>query len=366
MLLEDKLVPVRDVFFTSFHGFPKITSRFLTYVHLIGGQDQILNLKKVATIILLTFVLSTAFMVLSPTLAQTNDNAQKQKTETLLGILDKDKTSLATAFSRLDVQNINVPQTAEIAYNEGIAYAEEASSLMGEENFSEASAKAVEAMQKFEATLKLLENASPVTPTETEANAEEAISLKSNITRVLGYVRRLENLTAKAEATGYNTVAIEKRLSEVKWYLENALRELRARNLDGAAEQLSIAKTLLAELRQPFVRLTNLVKETNTERYLEAAEIRVSVIKTNITDSATLTLQTKEDAISALNNSELNLAKARDFIENNNVDDAVGELEEAKKWEEKSKRVIASVTATPTAVSATDESLTRAEASVSK
>lgn len=330
----------------------------------LGGQNRVLNLKKVAIITILTLVLSMTFTVLNPTLALTNED-QKQKAETLLKILDNDNISIIEAFSKLDAQNITVPN-AETTYNEGLAHAEEAFRLMNEENFSEASIEAVEAMQKFEETLRILEDASPVEPTETEVTAEEAISLKANITRTIEHVERLENLTAKAATAGYNTTAIEKRLSEVKQHLENATRKLYTLNLDGAAEELCIAKTLLDELKQPFDLLTTLVKASNTEKYLEAAEIRVSATKANITSSAALTPEIKEDAITALNNSEKNLANARDFIENNDVDDAIEELEEAKKWEEESNRAIASVAATPTSVAPTTESFTRAETTASR
>jgi hypothetical protein len=330
----------------------------------LGGQNQVLNQKKVAIIVLLTLVLSMTFTVLNPTLALTNGD-QKQKAETLLSILDNDNTSIIEAFSKLDAQNITVPN-AETKYNEGLEHAEEAFRLMSEENFSEASIEAVEAMQKFEDTLRILEAASPVEPTETEVTAEEAISLKANITRAIEHARRLENLTAKAATAGYNTSAIEKTLSEVKQHLENATRELYTMNLDGAAEELCIAKTLLDKLKQPFDKLTNLVKASNTEKYLEEAEIRVSATKANITLSAALTPEIKKDAITALNNSEASLANARDFIENKNVDEAIEELEEAKKWEEESNRAIASVAATPTSVAPTTESFARAETTVSK
>ncbi len=292
------------------------------------------------------------------------NDAQKQKAETLIKILDNDNISIALAFSRLDAQNITVPN-AETAYNEGLAHAKEAVSLMNEEKFSEASIEAVEAMQNFEETLKILEDASPVEPTATEVTAEDVISLKANITRAIEHIERLENLTTKAATAGYNTSAIEKRLGEVKQHLETATRKLYARNIEGAAEELCVAKTLLDELTEPFAKLTNLVKTSNTEKYLQEAEIRVSVTKANITLSATLTPEAKEDAITALNNSEISLANAREFIENNNVDEAVGELEVAKKWEEESDRAIATVAATPTSVAPTDESLTRAETAAS-
>jgi len=295
----------------------------------LGGHNEVLNLKKVAVIVLLTLVLSITFMILNPALALTSDS-QKQKAESLLTILGNGNMSIVEAFSRLDAQNITVPQTAETAYAVGLAHAEEAFRLMSEENFSEACIEAVTAMQKFEETLKILEDASPVEPTESEVTAEEAISLKANITRTIEHVYRLENLTAQAGTKGYDTAAIEKRLLDVRQHLETATRELSAMNLDGAAEELYTAKTLLENLKEPFDRLTNLVKASNTEKYLEAAEIRVAATRANITTSSALTPAAKEDALAALNNSEASLANARDFIENNNVDEAIDELEEAK------------------------------------
>jgi hypothetical protein len=331
----------------------------------LGGHNQDLNQKKVAVIVLLALVLSMTFIVFNPTLAQTN-NSQKQKAETLLAILSNDNTTLAEAFSNLDAKNITVPETAETAYTEGIEHTEEAFRLMSEEKFGEASTEAVEAMKKFEETLRILESASPVEPTETEVTAEDVISLKANITRTSEYAERLENLTARAKTRGYSTAAIEQKLSEIKQHLRNATQELHALNLGGATEELLNAKTLLEELQAPFDRLTDLVKTSNIETYLEAAEGRVSETKENITQSTTLTAAAKDDAIAALNNSEASLANARASIQNNNVDAAIKDLEEAKEWEEESKRAITAVTATPNSVSATDQSITNAEVAAAK
>ena len=316
-----------------------------------------------AITVLIALVLLATCTFLNPTLALTTE-PQKQKAEALFSILDNNNMSIMLAFSKLDAQNITVPN-AKTAYNEGLATSKEAASLMNQENFSEACNEAIEAMQKFEEVLRLLETVSPVEPTKTEVTAEETISLKANITRTIEHVERLENLTAKAASAGYNTTAIEKLLEEAKQHLENATRELRAMNLEKAIEEFSIAQGLLDELKGYMNNLTNLVTESNTEQYLQEAKKRVSAAKANITQSVTLTPKAKEDAITALNNSEISLANARDQIEENNVDEAIEELEDAKKWEEESDRTISAVAATPNSVvpttdrgSTTNESLT--------
>lgn len=323
-----------------------------------------MNQKRAAVFFLVILILSTTAIFLNQTFATTSSE-QKQKAETLYMILENSNTTIPSAFSRLDSQNLTAPN-AQTTYDEGLAHAREAANLIEEENFSEACTEAVAAMQKFEETLQLLENVSPASPTEAEIVAEETISLKANITRTTEQLQRIENLTTKASEAGYNTTAIQKRIREINTYLENATQQLRNRNLEEATKALNIAKTLLDELSQAITRLTKLVTESNTEKYLNEAQVRVSAAKQNITLSATLTAEAKQEAICALNNSEASLTSARDLIESNSVDEAIEELNEAKIWEEESTRVISPVAATPTAVApATDSASSTSRDNVS-
>ena len=297
--------------------------------------------KRAAVFFLVILILSTTAIFLNQTFATTSSEQNSN-------------TTITSAFSRLDSQNLTAP-TAQTTYNEGLVHAKEAASLIEEENFSEACTEAVAAMQKFEETLQLLENISPESPTDAEIVAEEAISLKASITRTTEQLQRIENLTTKASEAGYNTTAIQKRIREINTYLETATQQLLNTNLEEATQALSTAKTLLDGLSQAITRLTTLVTESNTEKYLNEAQVRVSEAKQNITLSATLTAEAKQEAITALNNSEASLTNARDLIENDNVDEAIDELNEAKKWEEESTRVISPVASTPTAVAPTND-----------
>jgi hypothetical protein len=325
-----------------------------------------LNPKKVATIILLTLVLTITFLFLNPTLAQSSEE-QKLKAETLLNILDTVNASITEAKDKLAAQNIPVPQAAETKYNEGVTHAEEAANLMSTEHYAAASTEAVEAMQKFKDALIILQEASPTEPTETEATAENVINLRANITRAYEYVERLENLTAKAKTAGYNTTAIDDKLSLVKAHLENATRELNRLNLDGATEQLGAAGTLLEELKELYNRLVNSVKIASTQRYLEEIAERLNNTRDDITNAASLSAQNKTDALSALDNSESSLEKAGNSIEKGNVDDAIDELEEAKMWEDESRKYLSpSVSATPSQTSAVDKNMQRTGAATTK
>ena len=74
------------------------------------------------------------------------------------------------------------------------------------------------------------------------------------------------------------------------------------------------AKTLLDDLMEHVSRLTNLVSKSNVQRVsCRQAENRLSITRADISVSATLTAKEKEDALTALNNSETSLSNARDL-----------------------------------------------------
>jgi hypothetical protein len=309
-----------------------------------------LKLKKVVIVILLTFVLSLTLVILNPTFALTNEE-QRVKAETLLNMLEIANTNVVEAFSRFNIQNIPVPPNAETKYNEGIIHRKEAISLMNTGKYVEASSEVVKALQNFKETLIILQTASPVEPTETEATAEKVINLRANITRAYEYVERLENLTEKARAAGYNTTEIDNSLSGARDHLENATRKLDRLDLNGASEELRSATTLLDEAKEYLDDLVNLVKVANTQRYLEVTKKRINETKADLVSSTNLSSQNKTNAIHALNNSETSLENARELLEEDKIDQAIGELEEAKRWEDESHMYLSSsVTAAPNQV----------------
>jgi len=314
--------------------------------------------KKFAVSVLVALTLSTTLVVFIQTFAQTTD-PQKQKAQTLLDILEENNMSILSAFTELEQKNITPPDGIQTLYNQGLGYATEAQNLLQQENFGEASTQAVLAMQTFEESLRLLDSVLPLD--STPSVVEAALNLKANITRVTNYVERLESMAQKASTAGYNTLGVEKRLTEITSYLENATQKLRVLDLEGATTDLDVAESLFDELMQNISRLTNIVSATNVQRYLTAAEDRLSVARADISVSATLTAKEKEDALTALNNSEASLSNARDLIEDSNVDDAIEKLEEAKRWEAESTATISAVAVTPSSVN-TNESLTSIEA----
>jgi tetratricopeptide (TPR) repeat protein len=314
--------------------------------------------KKLTVIVLVALALSTTLVVFNQTFAQTTD-PQKQKAQTLLEILEENNMTILSAFTEIEQKNISLPDGAQNLYEQGLVYSTEAQSLLQQENFPEASAQAVLAMQTFEESLRLLESVLPLD--SIPSVVETAFNLKAKIIHVANYVERLESMAQKASVAGYNTLGVEKHLTEITSYLENATQKLHVLDLEAATLDLDVAETLLDELMENVSRLTKLVSESNVQRYLKAATDRLSVARADISVSATLTPKEKDDALTALNNSEASLSNARNLIEDSNVDDAIEKLEEAKRWEAESTAALSAVAVTPSTVN-TNESLTSIKA----
>lgn len=303
-----------------------------------------MNRIKLSIITLLVISIVTIPIFLTPSSAQVTEE-QKQKAETLLSILDSNNKTLSSELIKLDNQNISLG-AVEDTYQLGLIQSREAQNLLNQEMYNESCNIAILALQNYQTVLKEIGTALTIEPTQTEVIANQIILIKANITRTYDYVLRLENLTNKIKIFGYNTYSVERELFKIKGLLKNATQNLRSLDIENAKENLITAKILLRNLNESLSRLKNLVNEANTLSYLEESETRISATKTEINLSPSLTPEIKEDAITALNNSETNLKNARELIETNKVDDAIIELEEAKKWEEESKRIVASVNET--------------------
>ena len=314
--------------------------------------------KKLAVTVLVALAFCSTLVVFNQTFAQTVD-PQKQKAQTLLDFLAENKMTVLSVFSELEQKNLTPPEGAQTLFDEGLLLVAESETFLEQQNFEQASASAVLGMQKFEQSLVLLDSVLP--SDSTPSTVEAARALKANITRVTSYVEKLEIMAQRASTAGYNTLGVEKRLDEISSYLQNATQKLLVLDFEGATNDLDAAESLLDVLLENISRLTNLVSESNVQRYLNQAQDRLAVARADISVSATLTAKEKEDALTALNNSEASLSNARDLIEDSNVDDAIEKLEEAKRWESESTAAISAVAVTPS-VSSTSESLSRVEA----
>lgn len=338
-------------------GFLITTPNVVICTKKSGEQKQMQNLKKAALLILLAFAVSTTFAALSTTLALADD-AQQQKAEAILGILEDNNTSILVAFSNLETQNIPVPSTAETKYNEGLTYATEAADLLNAGNFSEAGTKAVEAMNLFKEVLVLLQDASQTEPSGTEVAAENITRLKATLTQAFRYIERMENMSAKANDAGYSTTVLDANISQARNHLEAALDYLNNRNYDAAREELGEAKALYVKLKGLLDRLTEAVKAANVKSYLQEAEDRLNETRDSILGSTDLSQEDRDDAIDALNTSSEYLDNAQDSLANSDLDEALADIEEAKKWEDTANNFIATVTAGTNSSDSTTNSLT--------
>lgn len=280
----------------------------------------------IGIVIFLLLILLMPVSFLHAALSQTRDE-QLYQTKALLGIVEAVNATVKETFDTLEARDIAVPAKARSLYHGGLLLAEGATHLMDGGNYSEASSRAVEALQMFREALRLTNGYLRTKPTEAEVIADRIIRLKTSINRTYEYARRLEHLADKVLIVGFNLSEFETSIAGARTHLERALKKLGELKVEEAAVDLAAATSLLNESLRFQNTLTNDVKAVKTERFLAEARKRLSIVKANITAvSETMPELEKNASLTALSRAEQSLESATDLMEKNMVDETIGEL----------------------------------------
>ena len=299
--------------------------------------------KRFGIIVLFPLIL-LAPSFLNATNARNDEKARNAKA--LLDIVEATSAGVKETFDELESAGILVPDDAAELYREGFEITEEASGLMGLGDDSGASSAAVEALQRFKSALQIVYRILPKTPDEAEVIAERIISLKVTVNRIYEYVRRLEQLTARAQDAGHNCTTLKKLIYEAEIRLEKAYEKLDGLDIEGASRELASSKALLNQSLVLYRRLSSNVKLAKAEVFLTEAEARFAVLRANIT-AASLRLpeEEKNATLVALNKAVYRLQNARVFMEATRVDETIEELVEYKERVEESLKYVQAVQA---------------------
>ena len=281
---------------------------------------------------------------LNATNAQNDEKARNAKA--LLDIVEEANAGVKETFDELESAGILVPDEAAELYREGSESAEEASNLIALRDYPGASSAAVEALQRFKDALRIVYRILPKTPDEAEVIAERIISLKVTVNRVYEYVKRLEQLTARAQDAGHNCTTLKKLIYEAEIRLEKAYEKLDGLDIEGASRELASFRSLLNQSVVLYRRLRSSVKLAKAEVFLTEAEARFTVLKANIT-AASLRLpeEEKNATLVALNKALYRLQNARVLMEATQVDETIEELMEYKERLKESLKYVQSVQA---------------------
>jgi len=265
-------------------------------------------------------------IVLTSTTAAQEAVAAKEKTEDLFSVFQKANATVTEVFQQFRADGETIPQASLNQCNQAFLLAEESRSLFETGNYSEADSRIVEALQKLKEALRIVYITFPEQTVETAL--EKAIRLKSSITRYYEQLQQIENLTRIAASAGYNTITLESNIQAAKSLLKSASNNVDAKRFEAASNNLAEAKalsdTLLSSVNQFAVDL----KTQRMQMYIIQTETRLAVIREKA-ESASNTA-----SLAALENAETSLDSAKDYLENQRINETLSELANSRASEE--------------------------------
>jgi DNA repair exonuclease SbcCD ATPase subunit len=218
-------------------------------------------------------------------------------------------------------------------------------------NYSEANSKIIQALQKLKEALRIVYTTIPEQPTETEVNVEKAVQLKSSINRYNEQLARIENLTRYAAAAGYNITALEDKIQTMRSLLATALANVDQRRFEAALANLAEVETLGKRLSSSLSNIASDLKIERIAAYINQTETRLAAIRAkaeSVSNTASL---------AALDNAEVSLDNAKEYLESQRINDTLSELANSKESEE---QAVAYLKPTASSVNSTLTSSTNA------
>ncbi len=278
-------------------------------------------------IIALTLITLTATFLASTKASLEYGTNPRNKTEDLILLFQEAQTSVAKIFRKFENATQNIPEESLNHYNNAILLAEESKKLLENGRYSEADNKVIQALQELKEALQILYSNFPISTPETDL--EKAAQMKNTLYRYNEQIMRIENLTKLYAAQEFDTTSLEADILCIKSLFDEATINIEKKNFEEAS-------TSIAEVEDLFNKLLNKVSEfatdLNTERlqtYINQSETRIASIR----EKAELQLNT--DSLTALNEAQNSLDNAKDFLQNQQINETLSELVSSKESEEK-------------------------------
>jgi DNA repair exonuclease SbcCD ATPase subunit len=284
-------------------------------------------LKWIGSIALILVTISALILAANSAPVQQTTTAS-DKTQDLFSLLQESNSTVAEIFRQFEADGKTIPQASLHEYNQALVLAEESRSLLQTGNYSEANVKIIQALQKLKEALRIVYTTIPEQPTETEANLETAVQLKSSINRYQEQLERIENLTRLVATVGYNTTKIEDNIQTIKSLLDRASNNIDQRRFEAALANLAEAKTLGERLLNSLNNIASDLKIQRIATYINQTETRLATIREKAESLS------NTDSLEALNNAETSLDNAKEYLESQRINDTLSELANSKESEE--------------------------------
>jgi hypothetical protein len=292
-----------------------------------------------------------ALVLASTNAAIQNTDGQADKTEALFSLVQGANATVVNIFNQFKAEGKTIPASSLNQYNQALVLAEEARSLYQEGKYSEADTKVIEALQNLKAALRIVYMTYPEQPTETEINLERAVLLKSSISRYMEQLQLVENQTRLAAEMGYNTTKIDAEIQAIKSLLDGALNDIDQKRFDSALDSLAEAKVLADQLLTFLRTFADNLQIQRIEIYINNTETRLDTIRDNAISLSNM------DSLTALDDAEASLSNAKEYLENQMINDALGELAVSKLYEEEAVEYLKPVASSSTPTSSVGPNL---------
>ena len=249
------------------------------------------------------------------------------KTQDLFLLFQKANATISKIFRQFKEDSKTIPQASLEEYSQALALAEESESLFYEGNYSESDSRIIQALQKLKEALKIAFMSSPEQPTQTEVSLEMTIYLNSSINRYSEQLQQIEKLTLLAASVGYNTTKVDKLIQSIKYLLDRATINVEQKRFEIALANLADAKNLIDQI---LIIINNFAVDLKIQRistYINQTQERLNIIREQAESTS------NEASLDALNSAETSLDNAKEYFEEQRLDETLNELADSKASE---------------------------------
>jgi hypothetical protein len=282
------------------------------------------SFRRLAIITLMLITLSTTLLAYTKASLEDGNDA-KIKTEDLLSLFQEAQNNVAEIFDKFETATQKVPQESLDHYNYAILLAEDSRNLLENGRYSDANNKVIQALQELKEALQILYITSPSVP---QTDLEKAAELKNSLYRYDEQIQRIENLSSLLAAHGFDTMELEADISRIKLLFDEAIANIEQMHFDAAAFNIAEVEGLFNKL---LILVNEFAADLNIERlqtYINQSETRLDSIR----EEAELQLNTA--SLAALDEAQTSLDAAKDFLQNQQLNETLSELVSSKESEE--------------------------------
>lgn len=263
----------------------------------------------------------------------TTTDIDPMTSDKLLEILETSKTEVELIFKRLEGEGVSLPEASREKFEEGQSLTNDSVKLRGQGAYNKSNKKAVEAMEKYEEALNILDEQDPSDNLETERNTEKAIGIEKAVERAYYFADKIDALDSKTKEQDYYDAAIRENIEEAKIHLENAKILLESGENDEAARELAKARGLLGRSMGKLHSISKKIKVKKAENFLIQTEKRLDKLEEKTEKFLrNAPSEAKAEAIETLHDARYHINEIREKIERGDVDEAIEDLTEMKTY----------------------------------